>query len=182
MGRLKQLLPYRGEPLLAHAINQARKAGLAPIVVVVGAQADAVRSAIASMEVEIAQNDQWKAGMGTSIAAGVKLTPPVDAIMLLAGDQPLVTAQHLAAIRNLFETTGADAVAAEYCGTIGVPALFHGTLMERLAELPPSGGAKILLQSPDVRVARYPLPEAAADVDTPEDWQRLLSSGRMAGS
>lgn len=177
MGRLKQLLPYRGEPLLAHAIHQAREAGFAPIVVVVGAQADAVRSAIASMQVEIANNHRWQTGMGSSIAAGVKLIPPVDAVMLLAGDQPLVTAQHLASMRNLLETSGADAVAAEYSGTIGVPALFQGALLERLAQLPPSAGAKILLQSLNLRVARYPLPEAAADVDTPEDWQRLVGSG-----
>jgi len=175
-GRLKQLLPYRGQPLVAHAIHQAREAGLSPVVVVVGAQSDAVRSAVASMRVEIAQNDMWQTGMGSSIATGMKLTPQVDAVMLLAGDQPLVTALHIEEMRNLLERSGADAVAAEYSATIGIPALFQRALMERLAQLPPSAGAKVLLQSPDLRVARYPLPEAAADVDTPEDWQRLLGS------
>jgi CTP:molybdopterin cytidylyltransferase MocA len=176
MGRLKQLLIYRGEPLVANAINQARGAGFAPVVVVVGADADAVSNAIASMQLKIVRNDHWQTGMGSSIAAGVRSTPPVDAVMLLTGDQPLVTAQHLSAMRALLETSGADAVAAEYSGTIGVPALFRGALMERLAQLPHAAGAKVLLESPGIRVARYQLPEAAADIDTPEEWQRLLSS------
>jgi molybdenum cofactor cytidylyltransferase len=177
MGRLKQLLPYGGKPLVAHAINQAQAAGFAPVVVVVGAQADAVRSAVASMKVEVAYNDRWQTGIGSSIAVGVEVTPPVYAVMILTGDQPLVTAPHLAAMRDLLETSGADAVAAEYNGTIGIPALFRGALMERLIQLPPSAGAKMLLQSSDLRVAPYPLPEAAADVDTPEDWQRLVDPG-----
>ncbi len=32
MGRIKQLLPFRGAPLLAHVVASARGAGLQPVV------------------------------------------------------------------------------------------------------------------------------------------------------
>ncbi len=38
MGKLKQLLPYRGRTLIQHAVDQALQAGFDPVVVVVGAR------------------------------------------------------------------------------------------------------------------------------------------------
>ena len=178
MGRLKQLLPYRGRTLLEHAILQARDAEFAPIVVVVGAEGDAIRAAIQFTGVEIVENPFWQTGLGSSISIGAKqLEGRADSVIFLTGDQPLVTAQHLAAMRDRFESSSAAAVAAEYSGTLGVPAIFEGALMERLSGLPAAAGAKFLLRDPSLRVVPFPLPEAAADIDTPEDWQKLMDRG-----
>jgi molybdenum cofactor cytidylyltransferase len=174
MGKLKQLLSYHGEPLLVHAIRQAHAAGFAPIVVVLGAQADLVRDAIQNLRVEIVYNNGWQSGMGSSIATGVRnLNTQPDGVAILTGDQPLVTAEHLREMHKILHSK--DAVAAEYSGTIGVPAIFSGTLINRLIHLPPASGAKGLLQAEDIRVAHYPLAEAALDIDTPSDWEKLAS-------
>jgi molybdenum cofactor cytidylyltransferase len=176
MGRLKQLLPFAGGTLLGHTIDQALAAGFAPLVVVVGSQAAAVRAAISSKPVEIVTNQGWQTGLGSSIAAGVNHLPPVAAVALLTGDQPLVNANHLQSMLQLFSTSDADAVAAEYGETVGVPAIFKPRLLPRLRQLPPSAGAKALLQAAGIRVIRFPLPEAAVDIDTPEDWTRLVNA------
>ena len=68
MGRLKQLLPYSGKPLVGTAIEQAMGAGFHPLIVVIGANASEMRSAIAAQPVEIVENRDWEAGMGASIA------------------------------------------------------------------------------------------------------------------
>ncbi len=177
MGTLKQLLPFGNGTLLGHAIDVAGEAGFAPIIVVVGADAEAVQSSIASKPVEIVQNPAWKIGMGSSIHAGVRRFQELGldsaAIAILVGDQPLVTPAHLKDMRKLLNASGASVVAAEYGGTLGVPALFRRNLISRLLSIPAPAGAKSVLTDPSLKIASFPLPEAAVDVDTPQEFASL---------
>lgn len=175
MGQAKQLLPLGSGTLLSRAIDTALEAGLDPVIVVVGANADAVQSAIAAKRVEIVRNTLWHTGMGSSIAAGVRhhqgLEADSAAVAILLADQPLVTADHLKQMRRVLLDSGALTVAAEYNRTVGVPAFFRRQLLPRLAALSGEGGAKPLLR--DTATVRFPLPEAATDIDTPEDFAHL---------
>ena len=175
MGRLKQLLPYRGRTLLEHAIYAAMETGFGPIIVVVGAQADAVAGVIAAQPVELVRNDVWESGMGSSIAAGMRHleSRALDGVAMLLADQPLVTAAHLRAMAELLEETHLPMVAAEYHGTLGVPALFRSEIFPSLSALTPEAGARHLLRGSPDRIAVFPLPEAAMDIDTPEDLEAL---------
>jgi molybdenum cofactor cytidylyltransferase len=177
MGRLKQLLPYQGKPLVHWCISQAIAADFDPVLVVVGAQSDAVRAAIAARDVEIVENRNWAAGMGSSIAAGVKKLQAEQtdsaATAILLADQPMVTAQHLSGMRRLLFESGSQAVAAQYGHALGVPALFKRELFSTLASLAPEAGARRLLRDATWRVQAFPLPEAAVDIDTPEDYSAL---------
>lgn len=184
MGRIKQLLPYRDGTLLQHAIKQAAGAGFSPLLVVVGAEADAVSRSIAELPVEIVVNECWQNGMGSSIAAGVRrlqdseLDP--DAIAVLLSDQPLVEAKHLTAMRHLLDQTNLQIVAAEYNGMAGVPALFRRELFSFLTSLPGEAGARHLLRSSGLKIATFPLPEAAADIDTAAEFAALTSLAQSA--
>lgn len=175
MGQLKQVLPYRGGTLVGHAVDQALEAGFAPVIVVVGAQAQSVGAAVAAKRVEVVANAYWHLGMGSSISAAARYLMANEcdaaAVALIAADQPQVSASHLAAMRQLLISSGASAVAAEYAGTAGIPVLFRRSLWRDLAEIPLEAGAKVLLAK--TQFARFPLPEAAVDVDTPEDWARF---------
>jgi molybdenum cofactor cytidylyltransferase len=175
MGCLKQLLPYRAQTLVQHSIRQAIDAGLKPVIVVVGAEAQAIMAAIASEPVEIARNDTWKSGMGSSIAAGMRHlgARELDAVAILLADQPLVTSAHLTAMVGMLQSPEIRIIAAGYNGTPGVPALFKREMFTSLAALPPEAGARHLLRGPRSEVAVFPLPEAAVDVDTPEDFEAL---------
>jgi|tagenome__1003787_1003787.scaffolds.fasta_scaffold20952127_2 molybdenum cofactor cytidylyltransferase len=177
MGRLKQLLPYRGRTLVQHAVDQALQACFDPVVVVVGAESAAVRSTVASLKTVIVDNPFWKAGMGSSVSAGVrwlqKEGTEAAAVALLLGDQPLVTADDLKEMRSRIHLSTADVIAAEYDGTLGVPALFKRSLFSALSALPPSAGARNLLRQAGLRVEPFPLPAAALDVDTPADYENL---------
>jgi molybdenum cofactor cytidylyltransferase len=179
MGKLKQLLPYRGRTLIQNAVGQAIGADFDPVVVVVGAESAAVRSAVASQKVVIIENSYWQSGMGSSISAGVRWLraekTEAAALAILLADQPLVTADHLSEMRTRLHQMSADAVAAEYSGTLGVPALFKRSLFGALSELPPSTGARQLLRQPGLTVEPFSLPEAAFDIDTPADYESLGS-------
>lgn len=180
MGKLKQLLPYRGRTFVQHAIRQALEASFDPVVVVVGAEAEAVQAAIAKERVHVVRNEHWRNGMGSSVSSGVKRIQGEGfdsaAVAITLADQPLVTAEHLRAMRREVHLSGAAIIAAQYNGTLGVPAIFARRMFGTLLHLPPEAGAKHLLRQPGLEVKAFPLPEAAMDVDTPDDLAVLLSS------
>ena len=178
MGKLKQLLPFQGRTLLAGSLRQAVEAGFEPIVIVLGAQAEIIREAFLEGPARIIENLAWQLGMGSSLAAAFRylesLPADVDAAAVLLADQPLVTAHHLLQMAHLLARQDVSAVAAEYNSTMGVPAIFAREHFSTLAQIDPATGARGLLRSPGLNVARFPLPEAAADIDTPEDFARLV--------
>ncbi|MDQ2844440.1 MAG: nucleotidyltransferase family protein [Acidobacteriota bacterium] len=179
MGTLKQLLPFRGRTLIEHAVGQAIEAGLEPLIVVVGAEGAAIRYKLASKPVAIVENKLWQSGMGSSIAAGVRHLQELEAgsaaVAILLADQPLVGAGHLSEMRSLFARSEGATVAARYNDTLGVPAFFKREMFSALACLQPAEGARTLLRGQGHKVIPFDLPEAAVDIDTPEDFAALES-------
>ncbi|HEX4168040.1 MAG TPA: nucleotidyltransferase family protein [Bryobacteraceae bacterium] len=177
MGRFKQLLPYRGKTLVEHAVEQAVAAGFDPIVAVLGASEELVRSKLAAYPVALVENKNWECGMGSSLAAGARYLEEsgagLDGIAVLLADQPLVTADHLGAMLRVFEDGDGRIVAAHYDETLGVPAIFPGSLLPTLEAMKPEAGARALLRDPSQNVRAFELPEGAADIDTPGDFLKL---------
>ncbi len=69
----------------------------------------------------------------------------------------------------MLSRTCAPIIAAEYSGTYGVPAFFRRLMFPALKSLPDDTGARRLLRDSAVEVVAFPLPEAAIDIDTPDD-------------
>lgn len=174
MGRIKQLLPYRGRTLVEHSISQAQQAGFAPVLVVLGAQAESVAEAIARTTAEVVINEAWQTGMGSSVTAGVKRMSGVDAVAILLADQPCISATDLSAMHRILESSDAAVIAASYAGTVGVPAIFRAAVFPMLLQLAPDAGARALLRDKSLSVLHYGLPAAATDIDTPEDFAALV--------
>lgn len=177
MGQSKQLLRFRGTTLIERAATQAIDAGLNPVIVVLGAGGAAVCDAIASLPVEIAQNENWQLGMGSSITTGIhcllRTRPEIAGVAILLADQPLINARHLSDMRALLRAGEINIVAAEYSGTLGVPAFFTREFFPQLAALPADSGARRIIREHGARTTAYSLPEAAVDIDTPEDYAAL---------
>jgi CTP:molybdopterin cytidylyltransferase MocA len=174
MGRPKQLLAWRGVPLVRRAAEAALAAPVERVLVVAGAHAEGVGEALAGLPVEIVVHDRWEEGLGSSLAAGVvaaRAHAP-DAVLVTLADQPLVDA---AALSRLFSGCGRGArrAAAEREGILGPPALFPARVLDELAALGGDAGARAVLSRHAAEVVRVPMPEAAFDVDTPDDWSRL---------
>jgi molybdenum cofactor cytidylyltransferase len=170
LGQPKQLLPFRGKALLQCVVHSALSSRCRPVVVVIGAHADMIRPQL-SGDIRIVENPDWKEGMSSSIRRGVEsIESEVDAVILMLGDQPLVTSE----ILNQFaEKAEVGLVAAEYNGGIGVPALFRREYFDALRTLRGEKGAKSILLANEKHVARIPCPEAALDIDTVADARRL---------
>ena len=176
MGRPKQLLPVGGKPLLLHAVDAVHGAGCSPVIVVLGAHAERIEPLLDRSTVTIVQHDGWANGMGSSIAAGVEALAqgePPAGVVLTTCDQPGITAAVIARLIDGFDGTPGRRVAAEYAGTVGVPALFERSLLPELARLEGDRGARSVLTAAPERLVRIPWEEGAVQVNTPDDYAAL---------
>ena len=179
LGHPKQLVHQEGVPLVVRAARTALATGAYPVVVVLGANAEVVRATLSGIPVTPVVNPQWDHGIGTSVATGVKAiingAPSVAAVLVMLADQPLVSD---AALRRLIEAWAESdtcaMAAATYSNTVGVPAVFGRAHFGALCSLPPAAGAARLLRRANAQLRRVAMPEAAVDIDTPHDLERLV--------
>ena len=176
LGRPKQLLAFRGEPLVRRAARAALVAGLDPVVSVVAPGADAVRAALSGLAVDVVENAASRAGVGTSVAAGVArvraVAPGASGVVLVACDQPLVDADHLRSLVEARRRTGSPVVASEYAGVRGVPVLIGAEILEEVAALDADRGAREVVRRDPARVVGVPFPGGDLDIDVEADVAR----------
>ena len=172
MGSPKQLLTFCGQPLLRHVTAVACCSGWDPVIVVLGAREGEMRTVLSGLPVEITVNQRWSEGMGTSIQAGLQALGDreVDGAILALADQPFVTAEFLSRLGQAHALTGKRIVASRYSGTVGVPAFFARDAFQELNRLKPDQGCKGVLLAHAREALFIDCPEAAIDIDTPEDY------------
>jgi CTP:molybdopterin cytidylyltransferase MocA len=160
LGEPKQLVVIAGETLLERAVRTAREAGCAPVVVVLGAEAERMREQCDLGGAVVAVNEAWEEGMASSIRVGVGAVGGADGVLLMTCDQPAVTAEHLLALMAEGQVT-----ASSYAGRRGVPAYFPAASFPALMELTGDAGARELLRG----AATVELVGGELDVDTAAD-------------
>jgi molybdenum cofactor cytidylyltransferase len=144
-----------------------------PVVVVLGHDAAAVRARVELLsEVEVAVCERWADGMAASLRTGIAALGDVDAAVVTLGDQPFVTPQVIAGSLD-FDERYHDAVRTTYGGEPGHPVVLTRRLLDRAGELEGDTGFRGLLEGQ--RVRRFEAGHLCdpADVDTPEDLERV---------
>ncbi|WP_158791172.1 NTP transferase domain-containing protein [Granulicella sp. L60] len=166
LGHPKQLIRLGNETLLDRSVRNAREAGCAPVVVVLGAFEDQIRDQCKLHDVLIVSHPEWTEGMGTTLSRGVQAFEDVQGILVMTCDMPAVTADHLRSLATLGRVA-----ATSYGGRKGVPAYFSKDRFPELLELKGDMGARRLLQ----RAHSIELPGGELDVDTFEDLAKARS-------
>jgi nicotine blue oxidoreductase len=87
----KALLPYRGRTLVEVLADTLFDGGCREVVVVVGAEADRVRSTTDLRTYKVVENEHWAKGMAGSFRAGIEAASPGHSIMVALVDQPGLT-------------------------------------------------------------------------------------------
>lgn len=179
MGVPKQTLRFRGQSMLRRAALAALDAGCRPVVVVTGAHAEQSRGELRGLDVVEVLNDLWETGMASSVRAGVEglvgADPKAVAAVLMLCDQPHVTAEVIDGLVAAHRATGSAVVASVYGGNFGVPALFGRSLFAELARLDGAAGAKQVIKRHAAQAHLLPFPGGEVDVDTPDDFSRLIT-------
>jgi molybdenum cofactor cytidylyltransferase len=174
LGSPKQLLHWRDRPLLAHSIQQARAVLSERVIVVLGANSDAIKTAVDLNTVTTIANPDWQQGIASSIRAGVQALPDTaTAALILLCDQPLINADHLQSLLNRWNDKQNYIVASQYPNSVGVPALFPAEYFPQLLALTGDKGAKSLLTKFADKLLTISLPEAELDIDSVADFDYL---------
>ena len=186
LGRPKQLVRIGqsggggGESLLRRAVRLALEAGCAPVVVVLGFEAERMRAeleGLAATQVRAVVNAEWAEGMGSSLRCGVEavrgMEPIADALLVLVCDQPRLTVEHLRRLLERHREGRAAITASVYAGKTGVPAVFRQELFGELAGLEGDRGARELIRSHAGAVEGTPWAEGSVDLDLPDDLRGI---------
>lgn len=178
MGRNKLLLPLGGESVVRRAVRRAAEAGLDPLVVVLGHDAERVSAELAGLPCRAVVNPEWARGKSASVRAGIAAVPPeaVAAVVILA-DMPLVTAGMLAELARVYRQGSAPIVASRYGDVHAPPMLYDRALFGELAAMEGDGcGKHVVKQHRDeAAVLTWP-PDALADLDVPSDYERVQAA------
>lgn len=183
-GSIKQLLHFNNKTLLQHAIDEAVAAGAERVFVVTGANADVISNDINpdTQQVEFVFNDKWKEGMASGIRSGVHAAitynNDIEKIIIAVCDQPFISSVLFKQLYQKHEEGVAHIVACAYADTIGTPALFTQKYFDALLVLKGDEGAKKILNANADDVAIVDFPQGNIDIDTEEDYHKLLDRQR----
>ncbi len=177
MGQSKQLLVWKGRPLVWHAVNTARRAGLNPVVVVLGPEAAKVRQALSDQPVVFIENPNWAMGQSTSVQAGLRAVERVaEAVVFLLCDTPFVTPELIQTLIGEHQQTLTPIVAPRIEDRWANPVLFDRLTFEAFAGLSGDRGGRALFER--FRMAGIAAdPRIGVDIDTAADLRRLEGGG-----
>lgn len=177
MGQTKQMLEWRGRPLVWHVAQAGLRAGLSPLIVVTGYRAEELRQALADLPVVYAHNEHWQAGQSTSVRAGVMSLPAHSGgVVFLLADQPLVSAELVRSLVEKHVESLAPIVAPLVGGQRANPVLFDQVTFPELCALQGDVGGRTLFSRYPVTWLPWNEPAVLIDIDTPQDYQRLLDA------
>ena len=183
-GQPKQLLDWKGEPFVRAVAKVAKQSGLSPVIVITGANAEQIKSAVNDVDVLVILNEQWKTGQASSIRAGVEaladssLIKVGGAIFLLA-DQPQLTSSVLRALVEKHAEGLYPVVAPMVMDRRANPVLFDRVTFPDLSTLEGDVGGRAIFHKHPVEYVPWHDDRLLLDVDTPEMYQRLLSDDTL---
>lgn len=176
-GRQKLLEPYRGSILMNGALSAALAAPVEEVVLVTGADAQAVSSA--ARAIAIAQPGRLRIvhavdhaeGLSASLRTGIAALPrETDAALVFLGDMPDVPPAIIPELLHALDR--GHAAAAPLCdGQRGHPVALRSLLFPALLELGGDRGAGALLTTLSDGLALIPTGDRGVlrDVDHPQD-------------
>ncbi len=177
MGQPKLMLAWHGSALVRWVARNALAAGCFPVVVVTGADSGTIESSLSSLPLTFVHNPEWQLGQSTSVRSGVLALPKdVDAVMILLGDQPQIPLHVLQSLFSAYqsETPPSPILAVSSGGQRGNPVLFDRALFPVLTALEGDAGARTIFSRYPVQLIPFDDTHLLLDVDSPDDYQRLM--------
>ncbi|MRR29501.1 putative selenium-dependent hydroxylase accessory protein YqeC, partial [bacterium] len=175
MGDIKQLLPWRGKPLVRHVAESALKVGLNPVVVVTGAAAEKVQAALEGLPVVCIKNETWETGQASSVRVGIQTLPDAcGAAVFLLSDMPQVPPELIQAELALHAQHPEPIIVPRVNGQRTNPVLFDKVTFNDLNGLTGDTGGRALFDLYPQKWLDWDAKSPLGDIDTPADYQRLV--------
>ena len=175
MGRNKLFLPLGGLSVLRRAVASADRAGLDPVLVVLGHESDRALAELEGVTCIPVINEEYARGMNTSVRAGISAVPDdaSGAVVMLA-DMPFVTAGMLRTLVERYRSSETPVVVSTYGDVLAPPILYGRALFPELRALDGDGCGKRVVKAHHAEAVEVAWdPAALADLDVPDDVERV---------
>jgi molybdenum cofactor cytidylyltransferase len=182
MGEANKLLAeVAGTPMVRRTVQAIARSRARPIVVVTGHQAEAVRAALAGLDVAITHNPRYAEGLSTSLAHGIRALPSgTDGAVVCLADMPEIRAEHVDRLIAGFAPAASRAIGVPTRrGKRGNPVLWGAPYFAALTAIAGDVGARHLIGEHADRVYEVAMDDDAIflDIDTPAALAALRAKG-----
>jgi CTP:molybdopterin cytidylyltransferase MocA len=181
MGSPKAFLRWEDATFLEHAVHALRDGGCGRVLVVAGPADDPVAREIAgaaeALGARVAVNPDPASEQVDSLRAGLRAAEEDEdaaAAVVLPVDVPGATAGIVRAVIEAFAATAAPVVQPHDGARHGHPVLFARALWPELLHGDLPQGARTVIHAHAAERALVRVAAIPADVDTPDDYRRLL--------
>lgn len=175
MGDFKQLLDYRGRTFVECCADNLLAAHLDEVIVVTGHRQADVRRALSARSVRVVYNEDYRAGMSSSIQCGVRaLDARTEAVLIALADQPQIPTAVINQVIAAYHTQGSRIVIPTYDGRRGHPVLLSAQLQNEILAIDPAIGLKqvVVANQAATFYTEVSNDEVLWDFDYPEDYER----------
>ncbi len=182
MGRPKALLPIGEETFVSRLVRTLQRAGLTDVIVVTGPDGPAIAEALdrAGTSARVTQNPDPDGGQLSSLLVGLGVAdrPGVEAILMGPVDAPAVAPGTVEALLAAWRRTRAPVVRPAKGTRHGHPVIFDRALFDELRHADPAVGARQVVRARLAEVVDVAVDDSGAfdDIDTPDDYARLIGS------
>ncbi len=174
MGTSKQLLPVGDRPAVVRCLETIVAAAVEDIVMVVAPDGEAVVDLVTPFSVTIARNEQPDSDMAQSVRAGLSaISPEATGVCIALADHPLVRPETYRTLLDCHAREPGGIHIPVHGGRRGHPTIFPRPVLEEIAFLPTLRDI-IEAHFGRVRSVEVPDPGVALDMDTPEEYRRIL--------
>jgi molybdenum cofactor cytidylyltransferase len=183
MGTPKATLTYCGRTFLERIVQTLRQIDIERIVVVLGHQAEDIQRHIKIGPAQVVINPDYRRGQTSSLQVGLRslIADEPEAVVLCLVDHPAVSAETVRRIVATFWQCGAPVVIPTYQGRRGHPVLIGHQVFDELLGLACDVGADSVVRRyrPATQFVEVEDEGIVIDVDDPESYRRLISSGML---
>lgn len=178
----KLLMEIDGVPMVERVVAAVRTAGVNEIIVVTGFESDLIEQCLSGYDIEFIRNEDYEAGMGSSLAVGAKALAKehFDCILVGLGDLPFLNPDAIGEVLEAFEQANGDRIVVpRFQGKRGHPVAFPICYRRDLAELKGDAGARALIEREGSRVLELDLADKGIirDLDTKKSLDGLDLNG-----
>jgi molybdenum cofactor cytidylyltransferase len=160
MGRPKMLLSFNGSTMIETVIKNVSESNVDKILVVLGAESDAISDKIRKLKSTYCKNEDFKEGMLSSVRCGFRNLPAdYKAALVFQGDQPLITQNAINTVIGAYLSSGKGIVIPVYNARRGHPLLVDIKYRNEIEKLTPDDGLRSLSNK---------FPEDVLEVETSE--------------
>jgi molybdenum cofactor cytidylyltransferase len=177
MGRNKLFLSLQGESVLRRAALTALAAGLDPLLVVLGHEAERAQAELAGLGCSWVFNPNFAQGINTSLRTGIAAVPEhAAAALVMLADMPFVTRHMLEAVIGRYRGSTSPLVVSSYEGVDAPPMLYDRSLFAELRALDGDGCGKKVVKRHREESLEVAWPASALkDLDVPADVDAVLA-------